>query len=158
VLHDEPTHCFLVFTEAAMKISLIELPYGEHMSFNAPLDHRDLILISVMLMSIKLLSPGTDDVTWLSLDLLTLILEGSDLLHIVDDMSRFGSPVNFCAQRPESLLIPATKHPGRQAQKRIEGSAYELQATQRLMYSFMIDTIHTRIWNGPHSGYDVPDK
>ena len=31
-----------------------------------------------MLMSIKLLSPGTDDVTWLSLDLLTLILEGSD--------------------------------------------------------------------------------
>ena len=109
-------------------------------------------------MSIKLLSPGTDDVTWLSLDLLTLILEGSDLLHIVDDMSRFGSPVNFCAQRPESLLIPAAKHPGRQAQKRIEGSAYELQAAQRLMYSFMIDTVHTRIWDGPHSDDDVPDN
>ena len=45
VLHDEPTHCCLVFTEAAMKISLIELPYGEHMSFNAPLDHGDLILL-----------------------------------------------------------------------------------------------------------------
>ena len=45
VLHDEPTHCFVVFTEAAMIIFLIELPYGEHMSFNAPLDHRDLILL-----------------------------------------------------------------------------------------------------------------
>ena len=81
-----------------------------------------------------------------------------ELLHIVDDMSRFGSPVNFCAQRPESLLIPAAKHPGRQAQKRIEGSAYELQAAQRLMYSFMIDTVHTRIWDGPHSDDDVPDN
>ncbi len=40
-----PHIVFLVFTEAAMKISLIELPYGEHMSFNAPLDHRDLILL-----------------------------------------------------------------------------------------------------------------
>ncbi len=81
-----------------------------------------------------------------------------ELLHIVDDMSRFGSPVNFCAQRPESLLIPAAKHPGRQTQKRIEGSAFELQAAQRLMYSFMIDTIHTRIWDGPHSDDDVPDN
>jgi len=35
-----------------------------------------------------------------------------ELLHIVDDMSRFGSPVNFCAQRPESLLIPAAKNLG----------------------------------------------
>ena len=32
-----------------------------------------------------------------------------ELLHIVDDMSLFGSPVNFCAQHPESLLIPAAK-------------------------------------------------
>ena len=40
-----------------------------------------------------------------------------ELLHIVDDMSWFVSPVNFCAQHPESLLIPAAKHPGRQAQK-----------------------------------------
>jgi hypothetical protein len=66
--------------------------------------------------------------------------------------------VNFCAQRPESLLFSAAKHPGRQAQKQIEVSAYELQAAQRLMYSFMIDTIHTRIWDGPHSDDDVPDK
>ena len=29
-------------------------------------------------MFMKLLSPGTDDVTWLWLDFLTLILEGSD--------------------------------------------------------------------------------
>lgn len=78
-----------------------------------------------------------------------------ELLHIVDDMSRFGSPVNFCAQRPESLLIPAAKHPGRRAQKRIEGSAYELQSAQRLMYSFMIDTIHTRIWDEPDYDSDA---
>jgi hypothetical protein len=69
-----------------------------------------------------------------------------ELLHVVDDMSRFGSPVNFCAQRPESLLIPAAKRPGRRAQKKHEGSAYELQSAQRLMYSFVIDSVHTRIW------------
>jgi hypothetical protein len=80
-----------------------------------------------------------------------------ELLHIVDDMSRFGSPVNFCAQRPESLLIPAAKHPGRRAQKRLEGSAYELQSAQRLMYSFMIDTLHTRIWEDPDYDSDIPD-
>jgi hypothetical protein len=37
VLHDKPTHCFGVFTEAVMKIFLIVLPYGEHMLFDAPL-------------------------------------------------------------------------------------------------------------------------
>jgi hypothetical protein len=81
-----------------------------------------------------------------------------ELLHIVDDMSRFWSPVIFFAQRPESLLIPAAKHPGRRAQKRIEGSAYELQAAQRLVYSFMVDTIHTRIWDSPHFDSDAPDR
>jgi hypothetical protein len=25
-----------------------------------------------------------------------------ELMHIVDDISRFGAPQNFCAQRPES--------------------------------------------------------
>lgn len=69
-----------------------------------------------------------------------------ELLHVVDDISRFGSPANFCAQRPESLLISAAKQPGRRAQKRTTGSAYELQAAQRLTYSFMIDTVHGRIW------------
>ena len=69
-----------------------------------------------------------------------------ELLHVVDDMSRFGSPVNFCAQRPESLLKSAAKKPGRRAQKRHVGSAYELQSAQRLTYSYMIDSVHTRIW------------
>jgi hypothetical protein len=81
-----------------------------------------------------------------------------ELLHIVENMSPFGSPVNFCAQRPESLLIPAAKHPGRRAQKRIEGSAYELQAALHLVYSFMIDTIHTSIWDNPHFDIDAPDR
>ena len=39
-----------------------------------------------------------------------------ELTHIVDDMMRFGAPQNFCAQRPESLLIVAAKQPGRRAQ------------------------------------------
>jgi hypothetical protein len=76
----------------------------------------------------------------------------------LEDMSQFGSPVNFCVQRPESLLIPAAKHPGRHAQKQIEGSAYEVQAAQRLVYAFMIDTIHTRIWDNPHYDSDAPDR
>ena len=58
----------------------------------------------------------------------------------------------------QPLLIPAAKHPGRRAQKRIEGSAYELQAAQRLVYSFMIDTIHTRIWDNPQYDSDAPDR
>ncbi len=31
------------------------------------------------------------------------------LLHIVDDMTRFGATTTFCAQHPESLLIPVAK-------------------------------------------------
>ena len=56
--------------------------------------------------------------------------------------------MNFCAQRPESLLIPAAKQPGRRAQKRYEGSAYELGAAQRLSHSFLIDVIYSRVWDG----------
>ena len=56
--------------------------------------------------------------------------------------------MNFCAQRPESLLIPAAKQPGRRAQKRHEGSAFELGAAQRLSHSFLIDVIYSRIWDG----------
>lgn len=76
-----------------------------------------------------------------------------ELLHVVDDMERFGSPLNFCAQRPESLLIPAAKRPGRRAQKRHMGSAYELQSAQRLAYSFIIDTVHTRVWEYQNNHY-----
>jgi hypothetical protein len=68
------------------------------------------------------------------------------LLHIVDDMTRFGATINFCAQRPESLLIPVAKQPGRRAQKRDEGSKFELQAAQQLSSSLMIATMHQRIW------------
>lgn len=76
-----------------------------------------------------------------------------ELLHILDDMSRFGSPLNFCAQRPESLLIQAAKQPGRRAQKRHEGALYDLQAAQRLCYSLMIDRVHSRIQDGAPAGH-----
>lgn len=68
-----------------------------------------------------------------------------ELKHIVDDIIRFGAPQNYCAQRPEALLIVAAKQPGRRAQKRHEGVVYELQAAQRLCYSLMINTVHDRI-------------
>jgi hypothetical protein len=71
-----------------------------------------------------------------------------ELLHIVDDMSCFGSPLNFCAQDPESLLKDAVKRPGRRTKKHHEGSAaYKLQYTKRLMYSVVIDSVHTHIWD-----------
>ena len=68
-----------------------------------------------------------------------------EMLHVVDDITRFGSPTNFCAQRPESLLIHAAKRPGRRAQKRHAGTRYELQAAQRLSYSLMINAVYSRI-------------
>jgi hypothetical protein len=72
-----------------------------------------------------------------------------ELLHVVDDMSRFGTPTNFCAQRPESLLISAAKQPGSRAQKRHHGIDYELQAAQRLSASGIIDTVYERIFDNP---------
>jgi hypothetical protein len=71
-----------------------------------------------------------------------------EFMHIVDDMSRFGVPQNFCAQRPESLPIIAAKQPGRHAQKRYKGVVYDLQAAQRLCYSLTIKTVHDCIQNG----------
>ena len=71
-----------------------------------------------------------------------------ELLHIVDDIQRFGAPTNFCAQRPESLLIIAAKRPGRRAQKRHHGSAYELQAAQRLSESILIQFTCQRLATG----------
>ena len=83
-----------------------------------------------------------------------------ELLHIVDDIERFGAPMNYCAQRPESLLIPVAKQPGRRAQKRHEGSVYELQAAQRLSYSIIIDAMYSRLWNTDVTGkrsFSQPD-
>ena len=70
-----------------------------------------------------------------------------EMLHIVDDIARFGAPRNFNAERPESLLIAVAKRPGRRAQKRHAGSLYELQSAQRLSESFMISTVYARIWH-----------
>ena len=45
-------------------------------------------------------------------------------------MERFGSPIGYCVERPESLLIPVAKQPRRHVQKRQDGSKYELQSAQ----------------------------
>ena len=64
-----------------------------------------------------------------------------ELLHLGDDMERYGASINFSAQRPESLLIPAAKLPGKRAQKRHDGSSYEIQSAQRLADTHIINTI-----------------
>ncbi|KAI2493667.1 hypothetical protein MHU86_12067 [Fragilaria crotonensis] len=81
-----------------------------------------------------------------------------ELLHLLDNMERFGAPINYCAQRPESLLIPVAKKPGRRAQKRHNGSAYELQSAQRLSYSLMINAVYTRIWDTTKGAANVPEN
>jgi Plavaka transposase len=78
-----------------------------------------------------------------------------ELKHILNDMERFGAPINYCAQRPESLLIPVAKQPGRRAQKRHTGALYELQAAQRLSYSLMIAEVHSRIWGDVNTAVSV---
>ena len=67
-----------------------------------------------------------------------------ELLHLVDDIERFGAPINYCAQcLVESMLIPVAKKPWRCAQKRQQGVAYELQVAQRLSYlSSLTPCIH----------------
>jgi hypothetical protein len=72
-----------------------------------------------------------------------------ELLHVVDDMSRFGAPNNICTQRLESLLISAAKQPGGRAQKLHHGIDYELQAAQRLSASGIFDTMYERIFDNP---------
>jgi hypothetical protein len=72
-------------------------------------------------------------------------LKFHELLHIIEDVSCFGSPIlNYCAKRPESLLIPSAKQPGRRAQKRHD--TYEQQAAQRLATSFMITTVYDKMF------------
>ena len=70
-----------------------------------------------------------------------------ELLHIIDDMERFGAPRDFNAERPESLLISAAKKPGRRAQTRHHGSMYEIQSAQRLADSLLINTFHNHIFS-----------
>ena len=69
-----------------------------------------------------------------------------ELLHIVDDISRFGAPMNYSADRPESLLIPAAKLPGRRSQKRNKGSSYEQQVAARLSLLFLINTYYNNMF------------
>ncbi len=52
MLHDKPTHCFVIFAEVGVKIFLIEFPKGKHMLFHATLDHKDLILVAVTLVAV----------------------------------------------------------------------------------------------------------
>jgi len=65
-----------------------------------------------------------------------------EMLHVVDDMERFGASKNFSAQRPESLLIHAAKRPGRRTQKTKMGALYDAKAAERVVDSFFINRFH----------------
>ena len=69
-----------------------------------------------------------------------------ELLHLLDNMECFGAPRNYCAPRPESLLIPVAKKPGRRTKNRHNGSAYELQSAQHLSHLLMVNAVYTHIW------------
>ena len=70
-----------------------------------------------------------------------------ELLHIIEDISRFGAPINYSAERPESLLIPAAKQPGRRSQKR--HATYVQQAARCLSSSYMILRVHEQMFPLP---------
>jgi hypothetical protein len=70
-------------------------------------------------------------------------------------MECFGAPINYCAQRPESFLIPVATQPSRRAKKRHTGLLYELQAAQRLSYSLMIAEVHSQIWGDANTPANV---
>jgi hypothetical protein len=70
-----------------------------------------------------------------------------ELLHITMFICRFGAPSNYSAERPESLLIPAAKQPGRRSQKR--HATYVQQAARRLASSYMISRIHEMMFPPP---------
>ena len=74
----------------------------------------------------------------------TSLAKFHELLHIIKDISRFGSPIHYCGKQPESLLIPSAKQPGRRAQKRHD--TYEQQAAQRLATSFMTTTVYDKMF------------
>lgn len=61
-----------------------------------------------------------------------------ELKHILNDMKHFGAPINYCAQRQESLLIPEAKNQVAEL-KNNTGALYILHAAQRtfLVFSYL---------------------
>ena len=70
-----------------------------------------------------------------------------ELLHLITDMQRYGSAINFMAERPESLLKDTGKRVGRKAQKRKDGSIYELQSASRFANMTMVSSVHAKMFH-----------
>lgn len=87
-----------------------------------------------------------------------------ELLHFVDDMSRFGSTANFSAQRTESLLKDTGKRVGRKAQKTKTGVVFEHQSARRYASMILVNDLHSKIGspelfnNAPEGETDVEDQ
>ena len=80
-----------------------------------------------------------------------------ELLHIPQDMCRLGSPHNYNAERPESLLKPTAKIPGRRAQKTHDGVKYELKSAQQLTFCVIINVVYDKIWGVADNNDDRTD-
>jgi len=81
-----------------------------------------------------------------------------EMLHVVEDMHRFGASKNFSAQRPESLLITAAKRPGKRAPKCQNGALYDFKSAQRVVDSIHINKCFELIMTSSDNLFDNINK
>lgn len=74
------------------------------------------------------------------------------LKHLVREITDFGSPMGFCAERPECNHSVFAKRPGRRAQKRY--ATYERQVATRISDATVLDHCHRTMF--PALYYDHP--
>ena len=86
----------------------------------------------VMLLKIKTQLPRLDGMGW-------KISKFHELLHLVEDMHRYGSPVNTSASSPEHNHLHFAKRPGRRAHK--DHATFDLQVATRLTDTMILQSI-----------------
>ena len=77
------------------------------------------------------------------------------LVHIPHYISKFGSPNNYDAQRPENSHIKVAKCPGRRANKTHDGQEYEGNVAKRLADTIVIDTLYHKMFGDSISNLDT---
>ena len=86
----------------------------------------------LMLLKIRTQLPRYEGMGW-------KISKFHELLHLVKDMRRYGSPVNTSASSPEHNHLYFAKRPGRRAQK--DHATFDHQVATRLTNSMMLQSI-----------------
>jgi hypothetical protein len=95
--------------------------------------------IKEMLTMIKVHAPRKEDTNGWN------ITKFHEMLHVVDDINRFGSPKNTDAGPCESNHKVLAKKPGRLSQKR--HAVFDKQVAQRLADSYVIDYAYRRMFH-----------